>query len=121
MAYSAIRAVSAMMATRMSVGAPGTAAFSPGLADAIGGFNAHELGPVGPEAADRGLRDAVGEVLYLAAAAHLDDGAGVLRAARGLLHDLDGLAVFHAHQAGWADEVGGEEAVAHHFLAVVCV
>src|SRR6267142_4100173 len=84
-------------------------------------LHAHQLRPVGPEAADRRFGDAVCLILYGAAAAHLDHRASLARALRRLLHHLDRLAVLHADETRRADEVGRDQAVAHHRLVVVLV
>src|SRR5262249_9657968 len=114
MAYSAISAVSA---SRTSAGTFKDCTL--GSTDSAFRLSAHQLGPVGPEAADGALGDAVGEVAQRAAAAHLDDGARVTCAARRLLHHLDRLAVLHADEAGRADEVRRHEPVARHGFVVV--
>src|SRR5206468_3372366 len=96
-------------------------AHTSGSSNAARRLNSHQLRPVGPEAADRRLGDAVGFVLHGAAATHLDHGAGLARAARRLLHHLDRLAVLHADEARRADEVRRDQAMAHHRLVVVFV
>src|SRR5512138_2824471 len=84
-------------------------------------FDAHQLRPVGPEAADRRLGDAMLLVLHRAAPAHLDHGAGVAGALRSLLDHLDRLAILHAHEARRTDQVGRDQPVADHFFVVVLV
>src|SRR5262249_3559337 len=86
-----------------------------------GGLDAHQLGVIGPEAAQWDIGYPVVTVGNHPSAAEFDNSGAIGIGFRGTVRNLDGLTVLHRDQTGRTDEVSLPQTMQRHLGRVILV